>query len=93
MNKLLEYYEKRVREDSSLLAEENLRLTEYITELRDAWENRAVLRHLRALASMRICNGDGLCLATPTSHCMNGVHETCPEHTGSCYLCLPKDSL
>jgi hypothetical protein len=85
----IKYYEELVIFEAAIIEEENPRLAEYVCELRGAWEHRAVLRHLRIRQGIGVCNGDGHCLNVPTAHCMAGRHETCPEHTDSCYLCEP----
>jgi hypothetical protein len=88
-NKLLEYYELLVRHARPPTIE-NLHLREYVAEIRDVWEQRVILRELRIRANIPVCSGEVNCLEVPTSRCMSGVHQTCPDHTGSCYLCVPK---
>jgi hypothetical protein len=88
-NKLIEYYESLVREARPTTVE-NLHLREYVAEIRDVWEQRVILRELRIRANIPVCCGEINCLEVPTSRCMDGRHQTCADHTGSCYLCIPK---
>jgi hypothetical protein len=89
-SELLAHFEAAVGWDEEMLHhEENPLLAEYVTELRAVWEHRSVLRHIRYMAEIQVCNGDGHRLETPTARCMDGKHETCPAHTDSSYLCLP----
>ena len=87
VNKLLSYYESTIAFDSKILEQQNPALREYVTELRGALENRAILRVLRVQAGIPICCGDGHCITAPSVRCMKGEHKTCPEHVESCYLC------
>jgi len=84
---LIEHYESVVKWDEEAFSEKNPHLHEYLTDLRAACENRSILRQLRVQAGVRVCSGDGLCIEHPTCRCMRGVHETCAEHTESCFLC------
>jgi hypothetical protein len=84
---LLSYYESTIPYDSQILEQDNPALREYVSELRGALEHRAILRLLRLQAGVPICCGDGHCITPPSVRCMNGVHDTCPEHADDCYLC------
>lgn len=86
-NELLSYYESAVTFDAYILEQDNPVLREYVCELRDALENRAVLRLLRFQAGIPLCCGDGHCITEPTVRCVNGQHQTCPEHIETYYLC------
>lgn len=86
-NELLKYYESVIPIDSQILALDNPVLREYVSELRGALEDRAILRMLRFEAGIPICYGDGHCVTEPTVWCIRGEHQTCPEHIESCYLC------
>jgi hypothetical protein len=86
-NELLSYYESAVTFGTHILEQDNPVLREYVCELRDALEDRAVLRLLRFQAGIPICCGNGHCITEPTVRCMNDKHQTCPEHVESCYLC------
>ena len=88
VNELLSYYESTVAFDAYILEQDNPALREYVSELRGAWEHRAILRVLRLQAGQPICCGDGHCITPPSVRCMNGEHDTCPEHADDCYLCL-----
>ena len=88
-NKLLEYYESQVKHARPPTVE-NLHLREYVGEIRDVWEQRVILRELRIRKNIPVCSGEITCLETPASRCMGGDHQTCPDHTDSCYLCVPK---
>ena len=88
-NDLIEYYESRVKEQSSFPSEENPHLRAYLCEIRDVWEKRAILRELRYRAGMAVCSGEIDCVETPTTHCMHGDHPTCANHTDDCFLCVP----
>lgn|SRR5579872_4471916 len=92
-NKLIEYYESLVSSQGPAPAEENRHLRAYATELRDLWEKRVILRELRYRSGVPVCSGEVDCLEIPTSRCMEGEHPTCPNHAGSCYLCIPKATL
>jgi hypothetical protein len=87
VDELLNRYEKSIAFDAYILEQDNPALREYVSELRGAWENRAILRILRVQAGIPVCCGDGHCITQPSVRCMNGQHETCPEHVESCYLC------
>ena len=89
-SELIQYYESLVGRQRRRPAEENPHLREYIAEIRDVWEARVILRDLRNQAGIRTCGGEVDCLETPTSLCMRGQHPTCPNHTDSCYLCMPR---
>jgi hypothetical protein len=86
-NELLSYYESTVTFDTEILEQDNPAIREYVTELRGALEHRAILRMLRLQADIPVCCGDGHCITQPTAKCMKNKHQTCPEHTESCYLC------
>jgi len=85
----LEYYESAVRSDNVLVGE-NPGPAEHVAELTGLWEHRAILRQLRLQEGIPICNGNGHCLERPTLLCLNGEHDTCPNHTDSCFLCPPR---
>lgn len=87
VNELLSYYASAAAFDAYILEQDNPALREYVSELRGAWEHRAILRILRVQAGIPVCCGDGHCITQPSVRCMGGVHETCPEHAESCYLC------
>jgi hypothetical protein len=91
-NELIEYYESLVHSQGPAPVEENPHLREYVTELRDAWEARVILRDLRNRAGIATCSGEVDCLENPTSLCMRGEHPTCANHADSCYLCIPLTS-
>ena len=91
MNELLKYNEDMVRWDSDHFIDENPALAEHDAELRGVLEHRSILRHVRLMAGLPICCGDGHCVTLPTTKC-NAGHQTCLEHVESCYLCLPKTS-
>jgi hypothetical protein len=76
----LEYFEELARFEAPVLEQKNPRLAEYISELRGAWEALAVVRRLRLVAGIPICNGDGHCLEHPAARCMAGQHETCAAY-------------
>jgi hypothetical protein len=86
-NELLNYYESVIPLDSQILKLDNPVLREYVSELRGALEDRAILRLLRFQAGIPICCGDGHCITQPSVRCMKGEHQTCPEHVETCYLC------
>ena len=86
-NELLNYYESVIPLDSQILELDNPVLREYVSELRGALEDRAILRLLRFQAGIPICYGDGHCITQPSVRCMKGEHQTCPEHVETCYLC------
>lgn len=84
---LLSYYESTVTFGTEILEQDNPAMREYVSELRGALEHRAILRMLRLQAGIPVCCGDGHCITQPTVQCMENKHQTCPEHTESCYLC------
>src|SRR5580704_9953201 len=86
VNELLSHYEKAAAFDAYILEQDNPALREYLSELRGAWEHRAILRILRVQAGIPVCCGDGHCITPPSVRCANGEHDTCPEHVDSCYL-------
>jgi hypothetical protein len=86
---LIRYYESLVAKRKTP-ADANRYLREYVAEILDAWEARVILRDLRSRAGIATCIGEVDCLEGPTSVCMRGEHPTCPDHTDSCYLCLPR---
>lgn len=86
-NELLNCYESTVAFGANILEQDNPALREYVSELRGALEDRAILRILRLQAGIPICSGDGHCITLPRVRCMQGDHDTCPEHVESCYLC------
>jgi len=88
-NELLQYYESVVRDLDPIPNEENCHLHAYISEIRDLWEKRVILRELRLRTGLPVCSGEVDCLGQPTSHCMHADHPTCPDHTDSCFLCVP----
>jgi len=90
---LLDYYESLVRTQSNSPIEESGHLRTFVTELRDLWEQRVILRELRYRAGLPVCSGEVDCLEIPSSQCMNGEHETCSGHTDSCFLCVPRATL
>lgn len=92
-NELIEYYEWLVSTQDPASAEGNHHLRAYVTDLRDRWEQRVILRELRYRAGVLVCSGEVDCLENPISQCMKGEHPTCPNHTDSCYLCIPKTTL
>jgi hypothetical protein len=51
-NELIEYYESLVRSQDPSSAEENRHLRAYVTDLRDLWEQRVILRELRYRAGV-----------------------------------------
>jgi hypothetical protein len=86
---LIKYYESLIDKQRPLPQEENQYLTAYLSEIRDLWEKRVILRELRYRSGMSVCSGEVDCLESPTSSCMRGEHPTCPGHTDSCFLCDP----
>jgi hypothetical protein len=70
-------YERLTEFDAFILKEENPRLTEFVSDLHGVWESRAILRHLRVLAGIPICYGEGI--ERPSVRCTTGQHDTCPE--------------
>lgn len=87
VTELLNYYESAVVMDSYILEQDNPALREYLSELRDALEHWAIMRILRLQAGIPVCCGDGHRIAPPSIRCMNGVHDTRPEHVDGRYLC------
>jgi hypothetical protein len=59
VNDLIGNYEKCAAFDAYILDQDNPALREYVSELRGAWEHRAILRILRVQAGIPVCSGDG----------------------------------
>jgi hypothetical protein len=88
-HELIRYYESLVAKRNAP-ADANRHLREFVAEIRDAWEARVILRDLRNREGIATCSGAVDCLENSISRCMRGEHPTCPDHTDSCYLCLPR---
>lgn len=84
-NELIQYYEALVASRPPVEVDPNFK--EYATEIRAAWEARAILRDLRNRAGIATCSGEVDCVEAPTHECTRGGHPTCLRHRDCCYLC------
>ena len=81
------YYEKRVKQGEELHSKASPGMKQHIYDSA-VFPYKAILRQVRLKAGVPICWGDAACLASPTSKCVRGLHETCKEHARTCFLCV-----
>ncbi len=87
LDQQLRYYEERVKEGEKAHSEAAPGIKQHVYESKVS-PYKAILRQVRLKAGLLICWGDVGCDAYPDSKCAGGQHETCEEHTHSCFLCV-----
>lgn len=84
VDELLNSYESTVGFSANLLEPDSSALGEYVSELRGAWERRAILRILRVQEGIPSAVVMGICITASSVRCMKGDHDTWPERGESC---------
>jgi hypothetical protein len=86
LDEQLQYYEERVKQGERAYSKAPQGIKQRVYES-EVLPYKVILRQVRIKAGVPVCWGNVECLTYPLSTCIAGKHDTCEEHSQTCFLC------